>query len=189
MLILVIGLVVFIGIHLLPTRPTLSDALQARLGAGAYKAVFSIVSAVGLVMIVWGYGAARAAGAHVLYEPPVWTRHLALTLMIPFFPILLAAYLPGKIKSTLKHPMLVATKLWAVSHLIANGSLPDVLLFGSLLAYAVFDRISVKRRAVATGPALGWSRNDAIALVVGLALFGLFVWQLHRLLIGVSLVG
>jgi uncharacterized membrane protein len=109
--------------------------------------------------------------------------------MIPFFPILLAAYLPGKIKSTLKHPMLVATKLWAVSHLIANGSLPDVLLFGSLLAYAVFDRISVKRRAVATGPALGWSRNDAIALVVGLALFGLFVWQLHRLLIGVSLVG
>ena len=107
--------------------------------------------------------------------------------MIPVFPLLFAAYLPGRIKAAVKHPMLTAIKLWALAHLLANGTLPDLLLFGGLMAFAVFDRISVKRRGVApSAPVAGWTAGDGIAVVAGLALYGAFVWRLHLWLIGVS---
>jgi uncharacterized membrane protein len=108
--------------------------------------------------------------------------------MLPVFVLLLAAYLPGRIKSAAKHPMLLATKLWATAHLLANGNLADVLLFGGFLAWAVADRISMKRRVARAVPgAPAGPLNDAIALVGGLALYGLFVMGAHGWLIGVNL--
>jgi uncharacterized membrane protein len=170
-------------------NPRWRDERVARLGLMPWKAVYSAVSLAGLVMIVVGYGIARQNPV-VLYAPPVWTRHLALLLMVPVFPLLIATYLPGRIQRAARHPMLVAVKLWALSHLVANGTLADVLLFGSFLAWAVADRIAVKRRGVPwkrmvpdVAPSPG---NDIIALVAGLGLYVAFLYGLHRVLIGVS---
>ena len=157
-----------------------------------WKGLYSIASGVGLALIVVGYGIARREPV-VLYTPPAGLRHLALVVMLPVFPLFLAAYLPGRIRSAAKHPMLVAVKLWAVAHLLANGTLADVVLFGSFLAWAIADRISVKRRAavdehrVPAAPAK--PANDAIAVVVGLLVYAAFVLWLHRWLIGVSPLG
>jgi uncharacterized membrane protein len=138
-------------------------------------------------MLVHGYGLARAEPI-VLYTPPVWTRHLAALLMLPVFPLLFAVYLPGRIKAAVKHPMLTATKAWALSHLLANGTLADVLLFGGFLAWAVADRISVGKRPVAarkTGPASASIVNDVIAVVAGLIVYVVVVGWAHQRFIGV----
>ncbi|HZF80088.1 MAG TPA: NnrU family protein, partial [Rubrivivax sp.] len=129
------------------------------------------------------------------YQPPAALRHVAWLVMLPVFPLLLATYLPGRIRQLTRHPMLLAVKLWALAHLLANGNLADVLLFGSFLAWAVADRVSVKRRvsggSLATAPSPGatpTSRfNDAIALLGGLALYGAFLGGAHAWLVGVSL--
>lgn len=190
MALLIVGLVLFLGVHSLsifnePAR----DRLVARLGLWPFKGLYSLVSLAGLLMIIWGYGFARLDPV-VLYIPPTWTRHLALLLMLPVFPLLLAAYLPGKIQRTLKHPMLVAVKLWALAHLLANGMLADVLLFGGFLAWAIADRISLKRRTPRPIPALpATPRNDLIVVIGGLALYVVFAFWLHRVLIGASPVG
>lgn len=183
---LVIGLLAFVGAHLVPAVPSLRGAVEARGGAGGRRILVSVLSAIGLALMIYGYGAARAEGALVLWDPPRWTRHLAATLLIPVFPLLIATYVPGRIKAAVKHPMLTAVKLWALAHLVANGTLPDVLLFGGLLAWAVFDRISVKRRGLPNPPASPWTSGDTVAVVAGLALYGLTVWRLHLWLIGVS---
>jgi uncharacterized membrane protein len=188
MLLLVLGLVVFFGIHLAPVTGTRAVMVE-RLGAGPYKILFAVVSLAGLALIVYGYDAARAAGPAVLWEPPAAMRHVAALILLPVFPLLIAAYVPGRIRATLKHPMLVAVKLWAVAHLLANGTLPDILLFGAFLAYAVIDRISLKRRGAPVPPPSSWTAGDAIALVGGLVLYGLFVWRLHLVLIGVAPFG
>ncbi|PVB63375.1 NnrU family protein [Labrenzia sp. 011] len=191
MVLLVAGLILFLGIHLLPTAPSLRAAFVSKLGEIGYKGLFSVISAVGFVLIVYGYGSARFDGSPLIYDPPVWMRHITLLLMIPAFIFLVAAYVPCAIRARLKHPMLVAVKTWAFTHLLANGDLASVVLFGSFLAWAVFDRISLKRR----GPGAGqlefvagkprkWS--DAAVILAGLVLYGLFVWKLHALLIGVS---
>jgi uncharacterized membrane protein len=147
MTLLIIGLVLFLGIHSVSIfAPTWRDQQFAQRGEAAWKGVYSVVSLIGFVLLVYGYGAARQAPV-VLYTPPAAMRHIALLLMLPVFPLLFAAYLPGRIKSAAKHPMLAATKLWALAHLLANGNLADVLLFGGFLAWAVADRISLKRRA------------------------------------------
>ena len=193
MVVLVIGLVLFLGVH--STRivaPDFRARFIAQRGEGAWKGLYSIVSLIGFVLIVWGYGLSRLDPV-VLYVPPEWLRHVSLLIMLPVFILLAAAYLPGHIKARAKHPMLVAVKLWALAHLIANGTLADLLLFGAVLAWAVVDRISVKRRPV-EAPGHGASappsaRNDAIAVVVGLALYVAFVLFLHRWLIGVSPIG
>jgi uncharacterized membrane protein len=187
MLWLVVGLVVFLGVHSVSiVAPGWRDALAARLGEGAWKGVYSLVSLVGIVLIVVGYGAARQNPV-LLWNPPVWTRHLAALLMLPVFICFLAAYLPGRIKAALKHPMLVAVKLWATAHLLANGTLADVLLFGGFLAWAVADRISLKRRAPRPIPgAPPGAANDAIAVIAGLAIYALTVLWAHQWLFGVS---
>ena len=143
---LVLGLVIFFGIHSIAiVVPAWRDATAMRLGDATWKAVFTLASVVGFVMLVHGYGLARA-DPQVLYTPPAWARHVAALLMLPVFPLLLATYLPGRIKAAVKHPMLTATKAWALAHLLANGTVADVLLFGSFLAWAVADRISLKHR-------------------------------------------
>ncbi|MEP7295010.1 MAG: NnrU family protein [Burkholderiales bacterium] len=188
MLLFIAGLVVFLGVHCVAiVAPGWRDAQIARRGELAWKGAYSIVSIIGFALLIWGYGLARQSPV-VLYTPPAAMRHIALALMLPVFPLLLAAYLPGRIKTAAKHPMLLAVKLWAAAHLLANGTLVDVMLFGAFLAWAVLDRISVKRRVVQrVVPGAPPSRlNDAIAVAGGLAIYAALVMGVHLWLIGVS---
>jgi uncharacterized membrane protein len=192
MTLLIAGLVLFIGAHLVPTLPRLRAQLADRLGDGLYRIVFSLVSGVGLVLIVVGYGAARglARGNPELWVSPAWMRHVVFLLMIPAMVLLVAAYVPSRIRTAVRHPMLAALKIWAFAHLLVNGDLASVLLFGSLLAYGVWDRISVRDRA-ALGPlggAKGGIGGDATAVIVGLVLYGLMLVWAHAWLIGVPLL-
>ena len=190
MLSLIAGLVLFLGVHSLAiVAPAARGRWAAQLGAGRWQLLHGLIALAGFALLVHGYGLARHDPV-VLYAPPAWARHLALLLMLPVFPLLLATYLPGRIQATLKHPLLAATKAWALAHLLANGTLAAVILFGSLLAWAVADRISLKRRvprALRTAPPGRW--NDWIAVLGGLALYVLFVKALHLRLIGVSPLG
>ncbi|MEW6705178.1 MAG: NnrU family protein [Pseudomonadota bacterium] len=186
---LVLGLILFLGVHSASiVAPAWRDAQVARRGEKAWKGLYALVSLVGFVLLIVGYGAARESPM-LLYQPPAWTRHLAMLLMLPVFPLLLAAYLPGRLQAAAKHPMLVAVKAWSVAHLAANGTLADVLLFGGFLAWAVADRISLNRRParpVQRAPAR--PLNDVIAVAGGLALYAAFVWGLHGWLFGMPLV-
>jgi uncharacterized membrane protein len=188
MILLILGLAIFIGIHLVPTQAHIRAGGIARFGEGGYKGLFTIAAFVGLALIIYGFGQARfaASGNPQLWDPPRWTRHATMTLMLPVFILLAAAYLPGRISAAVKHPMLLSVKLWAFAHLLVSGRLAQLLLFGGLLAWAIFDRISVKRRGVAikTGPA----RNDVIAVVIGLAAYGFMLTRGHTWLIGVPLI-
>lgn len=187
MTLLVVGLIVFLVAHLVPTLPGVRAGLIERLGEGGYKGLFSLASLAGLVAIVIGFGQREFIP---VWDPPTWTRHLAMLLMLPVFVLLVAAYVPSRIHDAVQHPMLAAVKLWAFSHLLANGDLASILLFGSFLAWAVWDRISVKRRnalgPIGNRPAT--PRGDVIAVVVGLALYGMMVAWGHEWLIGVPLL-
>ena len=189
MTLFLIGLVGFLGIHSIAIAlPGWRERAIARIGAPGWRAAYSIASLAEFLLMIHGYGIARQAPV-VVYTPPAGMRHLAMLLMLPVFPMLLSAYLPGRIKARLKHPMLAAVKLWALAHLLANGMLADLLLFGGFLVWAVVDRISVGRRP--RGPvstAAGGRLNDAIAVIGGLALYGVFVVWLHGRWIGVPLL-
>jgi len=189
MLLLILGIILFFGVHSLSiVNEPWRDRMANKLGEIPFKGIYSVFALLGLVLLIYGYGQARLDPV-VLYTPPMWLRHLAMLLLVPVFPLLFATYLPGAIKSKLKHPMLVAVKLWALAHLLANGMLADVLLFGSFLAWAVADRISMKKRSQRTLHTLKASKaNDAIALVLGLGVYVLFVLWLHSALIGVALI-
>jgi uncharacterized membrane protein len=190
MTLLVAGLVLFLGVHSVSiVAPTWRDATATRLGEYVWKGAYSLLSLAGFVMIVKGYAAARLDPV-VLWVPPGALRHAAAALMLPVFPLLLAAYLPGRIKTRAKHPMVLAVKFWALAHLLANGTLADVLLFGGFLAWAVADRISLKRRAPRPAPGLPpMPANDVVVVVGGLALFAAFALWLHPRLIGMPVVG
>ena len=190
MLVLVAGLILFLGVHSVSiVAPAWRQGTIARLGEKPWKGLYSVAAGLGLVLVVVGYGIARRSPV-VLYTPPAGLRHLALVVMLPVFPLFLATYLPGRIKTAARHPTLLAVKLWAAAHLLANGMLADVLLFGGFLAWAVADRISVKRRSAAQAhdvPAAPPSgANDAIVVVGGLAVYALFLLGGHRWLTGVS---
>jgi len=189
MLWLVLGLVIFLGTHSVRIlAPGWRDQRIASGGEGAFKGAYSLLSALGLVLIVWGYGKAWEDPV-ILYDPPVWTRHVAALLMLFSF-ISLAVYaLPaGRLKPILKHPMLLAVKIWALAHLIANGDLASVVLFGAFLLWAAADRVAAKRRGAAV-PRPGPATMDIAAVAVGVVLYLLFVWRLHEWLIGVAPFG
>jgi uncharacterized membrane protein len=193
MLVLVLGLVVFLGVHSVSiVAPHWRAATIARVGEKPWKGLYSIAAGVGLALVIVGYGMARRDPV-VLYAPPAALRHLALLVMVPVFPLLFAAYLPGRIRAAAKHPMLLAVKLWALAHLLANGTLADVLLFGGFLAWAVADRLAVKRRSAVEAHAVPGAPprpyNDAIAVAVGLLVYVALVLRGHRWLIGVSPLG
>lgn len=186
---LLAGLILFFSVH---SISIVSDAWRnraaARLGEWTWKGLYGLVALLGLALIVHGYGLARLDPV-VLYTPPQWLRMAAAVLLVPVFPLLFAAYLPGRIQTATRHPMLAATKLWAVAHLLANGTLPDALLFGTFLAWAVADRISLKHRVPRPVPAAPPTAiNDAIAVVLGLAVYTAFVFWLHLRLIGVPVL-
>jgi uncharacterized membrane protein len=186
MAVLIIGLVVCLGIHSIAlAAPGFRNRLIGRMGEGPWKGLYSLVAAVGFVLIVYGFRAARESPV-ALYSPPGWMRYVTFLLMLPVFPLLIAAYLPGRIKTAMKHPMLAAVKFWALAHLLANGLLADVLLFGGFLAWAVVDRISLKRRVQAVPAAPAGRFNDLIAVAVGLALYLVFIEWAHLRLFGVS---
>jgi uncharacterized membrane protein len=191
MMLLIVGLILFLGVHLLPTSPELRAGLQARLGTNGYKAVFSLLSLAGLIVIVLGYHKLQLHPGKnpILWNPPEWTRHFAAGLMLPAMVLLVASVIPSRIRTTIRHPMLSAIKIWALAHLISNGDLGGVLLFGSFLAFAVYDRISVKRRG-ALGP-LGNAKppsvvNDVIVIVLSIALYAALLFGGHAWLFGVS---
>ena len=189
MIVLLAGLVVFLGAHTFTTLRGPRAALIGRLGEGPYKGLYSLVSAIGLVLIVWGFGRYRSTGWVQLWSSPVGLHHLALPLMWLAFVALAATYSPlGKIKATLRHPMLVAIKAWALAHLLANGDLGALLLFGAFLAWAVYDRIAVKRRGdMGASPVAGFTNGDMIAIAIGTVAFVAMFW-VHPWLIGVPIL-
>ena len=191
LIVMVAGLAVFLGTHLVTTQRELRATLIGRFGASGYKVGYAVLSAIGLVLIVYGFSAYRASGMIDVWYPPAGMRHLALGLMLPATIIFAAAYLRGHIWRVLKHPMLVAIKIWALAHLLANGDLGSIILFGSILAWAVFDRITLKRRADAGGPPIpfGGVRNDVLAVAVGLVAYAALVFAFHPAVIGVPVVG
>ncbi|HCE38799.1 MAG: NnrU family protein [Alcanivorax sp.] len=188
MTIMILGLVVFLGVHSI--RIVAEPWRQARIqqmGLMAWKGLYSVVALIGLVLVIWGYGQTRLDPVWV-WQPPTALRHLTLLLMIPAMILLVAAYVPGNaLKARLGHPMLLAVKVWALAHLLANGRLSDIILFVAFLVWAVLAFRAARRREPAAG---GGDRGAAtlITMVLGLVLYGLFAGVLHAWLIGVPVM-
>lgn len=187
MTLLILGLVIFLGVH--SVRIVADDWRSQRIaqyGERRWKITYALISVVGLMLVAYGYGVARQTPV-VLYTPPMWMRHLGSLLTVPAFILLTAAYVSGtRIKRAVGHPMVLGVKLWAIAHLLANGTLADVLLFGSFLVWAVFDyraarrRDRVAERVYIAGPPV----KDAIAVVIGIVTWALFALWLHGPVIG-----
>jgi uncharacterized membrane protein len=189
--ILVFGLALFLGAHVFVTLRTPRAALIKDIGEGRYKGLMALVSLAGLVLIGYGFGQYRATGWIDVWSPPGWTYYITQILMWPASIFVVAAYSRGNIWRALKHPMLVGVKTWAAAHLISNGDLGSIVLFGSFLAWAVYDRITLKHRSDPGAPAIpvGGHRNDTIALVVGTVLFLALGFIFHPLVVGVAVFG
>jgi uncharacterized membrane protein len=183
----ILGLIIFLGAHVFVSLRDRRAALISRIGRGPYLGLFSVTSIVGLLLLGYGFARYRAEGIIPLWYPPMWTRHIVVAAMWPASIAVVAAYVPGNIKRALKHPMLVGVKLWAAAHLCANGDLGGIILFGAVLAWAVYDRIAVKRRgdAGAPQPPVGGWRNDAIAVVVGTIFYLALGFVFHPIVVGV----
>jgi len=180
MVLLIVGLILFFAAHLTPTAPAFHGSLVARFGPNAYKLGFTAVSLIGLGLIIYGAILMRGSPADLhLWSPPVWTRHLAWLLMLAAFVLLAATGLPSHIRDWVGHPMLTAIMVWALAHLLANGDMLALLLFGAFLAYALFDRLSVVQRGVALKPAAQGFGGDARAVAIGAALWALVLFKIH----------
>ena len=192
MSLLILGLIVFLGAHSLRIfADSWRSAQIARIGAGPWKGLYSLGSIAGFVLLIWGYGRARAATI-VLWQPPSWTHYLAALFVLIAFVLVVAAYVPGtRIKSALHHPMILGIKSWAFGHLIANGTLADVVLFGSFLVWAIVDFAASRRRDRVAGtvyPA-GTAARDAMAIAIGVAGWAVFAFYLHERWVGVRPLG
>ncbi len=189
MAVLIAGIIVFLGAHTFTALRAPRAALIGRLGAQPYRGVHSLVSTVGLVLIIWGFKLYREGGLIPVWTPPEGMRHLTILLMwFAFVSLACMNPSPGRIRGWLRHPMLVAVKIWALAHLLANGDLGGIVLFGAFLAWAVFDRIAVKRRGDMGAARISrFTRADGLALVAGTAAFVLMIF-LHPILIGVPVV-
>jgi len=187
----IVGLVVFIGAHVFVTMRDRRAALIAKLGEWPYRGLFSLVSIIGIVLIGYGFARYRAEGLISVWYPPAWTRQIVVALMWPASIMIVAAYIPGNIKRVLKHPMLVGIKTWAFAHLCANGDLGGIILFGAVLAWAVYDRITLKHRSDPGAPPipLGGGKNDIIAIVVGTIVYLALGFVFHPIVIGLPAFG
>ena len=191
LLVMILGLVLFLGVHTLTTQRELRARLIASSGEGGYKIGYALVSVAGLALIVWGFAHYRATGWIDVWHPPTALKHIAVALMLPAVILVVASYIRGRIYTTLKHPMLTGVKLWAAAHLLANGDLGSIILFGSFLGWAVFDRISLKRRTDAGATADPGRRSRQRSdrgggrVVAYLAL----AFAFHPVVIGVPVVG
>ncbi len=188
---MILGLVLFLGVHLLTTKRDLRAQLIARHGESLYKLGFAVVSLAGLALIVWGFANYRANDWVDVWYPPRFMRHITVALMLPAVILVVAAYIRGSIYRVVKHPMLTAVKLWAFAHLLSNGDLGSIILFGAFLAWAVLDRISLKRRADPGAPPIpvGGPLNDVIAVAVGIVAYLALGFAFHPVVIGVPVFG
>jgi len=191
LLVLVLGLILFLGPHVFVTMRPQRDAAFKRLGEWSYKGLFAAVAIVGLYLIGKGFGMYDAAGPIVVWTPPAVMRYVTQILMWPASICVAAAYLPGDIKRWLKHPMLVGVKLWAVAHLLDSGDLGGIILFAAVLAWAVYDRITLKRRSDPGAPPIpyGGRRNDIAAIIVGTILYLALGLVFHPLVVGRAVFG
>jgi uncharacterized membrane protein len=191
LLVMILGLLLFLGAHTLTTQREMRARLIALVGEGGYKSGYALVSLLGLVLIVWSFAAYRAAGMWEIWTPPTWLKHVTVALMLPAVILVVAAYIRGRIYTTLKHPMLSGVKLWAAAHLLANGDIGSIILFGSFLGWAVFDRISLKRRTDAGAPPIpvGGPSNDLIAVAVGIVAYLALAFAFHPVVIGLPVFG
>jgi len=187
----IVGLIVFLGAHAFVTMRNERAKLVARLGEWPYRSLFSLVSILGIVLIGYGFAAYRDAGMIAVWHPPAWTRHIVVVLMWPASIMVAAAYIPGNIKRVLKHPMLAGVKTWAFAHLCANGDLGGIILFGAVLAWAVYDRITLKRRTDPGAPPIpiGGGKNDIIAIIVGTVIYLALGFVFHPIVVGVPAFG
>ena len=191
LLVMILGLILFLGVHTLTTQRDLRARFIASMGEGGYKIFYALISLAGLALIAWGFADYRATGWIDIWNPPKAFKHITATLMLPAVILVVASYIRGRIYTTLKHPMLAGVKLWAAAHLLANGDLGSIILFGSFLAWAVFDRISLKRRSDAGAPPIpvGGPGNDLIAIAVGVVAYLALAFAFHPVVIGVPVVG
>ncbi len=187
MIIFLLGLFIFLGIHCISLPgDSWRNRVAGRIGEGTWKVLYSLASIFGFALIAWGYGLARDSSPD-LYAPSPWLLQLSLVLFLPVFPLLIAAYLPGRIKAAVRHPMLLATLLWAAGHLVCSGSLINVILFGSFMLWAVLVLLSLRHRQTRPTPAAPSFRyNDVIAVVIGLTFYFALILGFHQLLFGVS---
>jgi len=190
MLMLWAGVLLFFAPHCVSiVAPHWRDRMLLRVGAARWKGGYSILASIGFTLLVLGFIEARRVPV-VLYISPALMRPVSLLLMLPVFPLLLATYFPGRFLARVQHPLLSATLLWATAHLLSNGRLPDVVLFGSFLLWALADRLSVEARAASRMRRAAPTRyNDVLAIVLGLGLYALTILKLHGWLFGVPLRG
>ncbi len=191
LLVMILGLILFFGVHTLTTQREARAQVIGSLGESGYKIGYSLASVAGLALIVWGFANYRANGWIDVWYPPTIMKHVTVGLMLPAVIMVVASYIRGRIYTTLKHPMLTGIKLWAAAHLLANGDLGSIILFGSFLAWAVFDRITLKRRTDGGGPPIpvGGPGNDLIAIAVGVIAYLALAFAFHPVVIGVPVVG
>jgi uncharacterized membrane protein len=191
LIILILGLVLFLGPHTLTTRRQARAALIRSMGEVGYKIIYSVISIIGVGLIAYGFAQYRAHNWVDVWHPPTAFKHITVALMLPAVILMVASYLRGKIYTTIKHPMLAGTKLWVVAHLIANGDLGSIILFGSVLAWAVYDRISLKSRSDAGAPPIpvGGVGNDILAVGVGIIAYVALAFVFHPMVVGVSVIG
>lgn len=190
MFILILGIIIFGGIHLWSMLlPQSRDALKTRLGEGPYKGLYSLVSAIGIVLVVWGFIRARndGSGIDLVYEPALWTRHAAMPLVLLAFIFVGASHGKGYLKLWLQQPMSVGFGLWAVAHLLANGQLTDVVLFGAILIIAILDIVlsTMRGKIPRHVPQI---RSDIIAVVIGVILYAIFLFGFHPYILGAPIV-
>ena len=191
LLVMIFGLALFLGVHTLTTQRGLRAQIIASVGEGGYKIGYALASVAGLALIVWGFAQYLATGWIDVWYPPVAFKHITVALMLPAVILVVASYIRGRIYTTLKHPMLAGVKLWAVAHLLANGDLGSIILFGSFLGWAVYDRISLKHRTDTGAPPIpdGGPVNDLIAVAVGLVAYLALAFAFHPVVIGVPVFG
>jgi uncharacterized membrane protein len=187
--VLVLGLLIFLATHVFVSFRAQRARLVARLG-NVYRALFGLVSLIGVVLIVWGYAEYRATQWIDIWHPPAFMRHITVGLMLPAVILAIAAYLPSHMRQWTRHPMLASIKIWAFAHLLSNGDLGSILLFGAFLAWGVYARISVKRRTdlAPKAPPTGWT-NDVIAVALGIVLYLALAYVFHPVVIKVPVFG
>jgi uncharacterized membrane protein len=191
LLVMILGLLLFLGVHTLTTQRDLRARAIGAMGEGGYKIGYALASLLGLVLIVWGFVRYRETGMWEVWTPPTAFKHITVALMLPAVILVVASYIRGRIYTALKHPMLAGVKLWAAAHLLANGDLGSIILFGSFLGWAVFDRISLKHRADTGAPPIpiGGVGNDLIAVAVGIVAYLALALVFHPVVIGVPVIG
>jgi len=191
LLVMILGLILFFGVHTLTTQRELRATVVGSMGESGYKIGYALASVAGLALVIWGFANYRATGWIDVWNPPTAFKHITVALMLPAVILVVASYIRGRIYTTLKHPMLTGIKLWAAAHLLANGDLGSIILFGSILGWAVFDRISLKRRTDPGAPPIpvGGPSKDVVAVIGGTALFLALGFLFHPYVVGVPALG